>query len=106
MGAPGGGQQLFAHGLGENAQTEDAAHRQIPDALLRDDGVTGLGVEVGLHTGKADDKKHRKAAQGKEDAVFCGGVGAALVLLAKALAQQGIHAHAGAHAHGDHDVLQ
>ena len=106
MGAAGGSQQLFAHGLGENTQTEDAAHREIPDALLRDDGVTGLGVEVGLHAGKADDKKHHKAAQGKEDAVFCGGVGAALVLFAKALAQQGVHAHAGAHAYGDHDILQ
>ena len=106
IGAPGGGQQLFAHGLSEQTQTEDAAHRQILDALLCDDGVTGLGVEVGLHAGKADDKKHRKAAQGKEDAVFCGGVGAALVLFAKALAQQGVHAHAGAHAHGDHDILQ
>ena len=76
------------------------------NALLCDDGVTGLGVEVGLHAGKADDKKHHKAAQGKEDAVFCGGVGAALVLFAKALAQQGVHAHAGAHAYGDHDILQ
>ena len=106
IGAPGSRQQLFAHGLREQTQTEDAANRQIPDALLRNDGVTGLGVEVGLHTGKADDKEHRKATQGKKDAVFCGGVGTALVLLAKALAQQGIHAHAGAHAHGDHDILQ
>ena len=106
IGAAGSRQQLFAHGLGEQTQTEDAAHRQIPDALLRDDGVTGLGVEVGLHAGKADDKKHCKAAQGKKDAVFCGGVGAALVLFAKALAQQGVHAHTGAHAHGDHDILQ
>ncbi len=47
LGAARGCQQLFAHGLGENAQTEDAAHRQILDALLRDDGVTGLCVEVG-----------------------------------------------------------
>ena len=106
LGAAGGSQQLFTHGLGENTQTEDAAHRKILDALLRDHGVTGLGVKVGLHAGKADDKKHRKAAQGKEDAVFCGGVGTALVLFAKALAQQGVHAHAGAHAHGDHDILQ
>ena len=106
IGAPGSRQQLFAHGLSEQTQTKDAAHRQILDALLRDDGVTGLGVEVGLHAGKADDKKHRKAAQGKKDAVFCGGVGAALVLFAKALAQQGVHAHTGAHAHGDHDILQ
>ena len=63
LGAAGRGQQLFAHGLGEKAQTEDAAHRKIPDALLGNGCITGLCIEIGLHAGKADDQKHHEAAQ-------------------------------------------
>ena len=36
VGAAGGGQQLFAHGLGEEAEAEDAADAQIQDALPGD----------------------------------------------------------------------
>ena len=45
VGAAGSGQQLFAHGLGEKAQTEDAAHRKILDALLRNSRITGLCID-------------------------------------------------------------
>ena len=45
------------------AQTEDAAHRKILDALLGNGGITGLCIKIGLHAGKADDQKHHKAAQ-------------------------------------------
>ena len=106
LGAPGGGQQLFAHGLGKQAQAEDAAHRQIPDALEGNGVVTGLGVEVRLDAGQADDQEHQKAARRQKDAVFCCGVGPFLVLFAQALAQHGIDAYAGTYAYGDHHILQ
>ena len=98
--------RFFAHGLSEQAQAEDAAHRQVLDALPGDGLVPGLRIEVGLHAGQADDQEHHEAAQRQEDAVFGGGIGPALVLFAKALAQHGVHAHTGAHAHRDHHVLQ
>ena len=96
MGAAGSGQQLFAHGLGEKAQTEDAAHRKILDALLRNSRITGLCIEIGLHAGKANDEEHHEAAQRKKDAVFRRGIGAALVLFAQTFGQHGVHAYAGA----------
>ena len=106
VGAAGSGQQLFAHGLGEKAQTEDAAHRKILDALLRNSRITGLCIEIGLHAGKANDEEHHEAAQRKKDAVFRRGIGAALVLFAQTFGQHGVHAYAGAHAHSDHHILQ
>ena len=106
VGAAGSGQQLFAHSLGEKAQTEDAAHRKILDALLRNSSITGLCIEIGLHAGKANDEEHHEAAQRKKDAVFRRGIGAALVLFAQAFGQHGVHAYAGAHAHSDHHILQ
>ena len=106
VGAAGSGQQLFAHGLGEKAQTEDAAHRKILDALLRNSRITGLCIEIGLHAGKANDEEHHEAAQRKKDAVFRRGIGAALVLFAQTFGQHGVHAYAGAHAHSNHHILQ
>ena len=106
MGAAGGGQQLFAHGLGEKAQAEDAADRKILDALPGNGRITGLCIKVGLHAGQTHHEEHHEAAQRQEDAVFRRGVGPALVLFAQALGEHGVHAHAGAHAHGDHHVLQ
>ena len=106
MGAAGGGQQFLAHGLGKEAEAEHAAELQILDALPGDVHVRSLCVEVGSHAGEADDEEDGVAAQGQEDAVLGGLIGPFLVLFAEALGQQGIDAHAGADAHGDHDVLQ
>ena len=52
--------------------------------------------------GEADDEEDGVAAQGQEDAVLGGLIGPFLVLFAEALGQQGVDAHAGADAHGDH----
>ena len=106
MGAAGGGQKLFAHGLGEEAEAEDAADAQIQDALPGDVHVRGLGVEVGLHAGEADEEEDGVAAQGQKNAVFGGLVGPLLILFTEALGEQGVDADAGANAYGDHDVLQ
>ena len=106
VGAAGGGQQLLAHGLQKQAKAEHTAHPQIPDALQGNVRVTGLGVEIGFHAGKADDKKDHIAAQGQKNAVLGGRVGPLLILFTQAFGEQGVDAHARAHAHGDHDVLQ
>ena len=83
------------------AQTSD------PDIALQGNvRVTGLGVEIGFHAGKADDKKDHIAAQGQKNAVLGGRVGPPLILFTQAFGEQGVDAHARAHAHGDHDVLQ
>ena len=106
VGAAGGRQQLFAHRLLKQTQTEHAADGQIPDALLGDLHILRLRIEIGSHAGQAEDQKDRKAAQCQKNAVFGGLVGALLIFLAQTLGQQGVDAHAGADAHGDHDVLQ
>ena len=106
MGAAGGSQRLLAHGLGKEAEAEHAAELQILDALPGNVHVRSLCVEVGFHAGEADDEEDGVAAQGQEDAVLGGLIGPFLVLFAEALGQQGVDAHAGADAHGDHDVLQ
>ena len=91
---------------GKEAKAEHAAELQILDALPGDVHVRSLCVEVGFHAGEADDEEDGVAAQGQEDAVLGGLIGPFLVLFAEALGQQGVDAHAGADAHGDHDVLQ
>ena len=106
LGAAGGGQQLFHHGRDKQALAEDAADGQIAHALLNDSRILGLGLKIGPHAGKADDHKHQAAANRQEDAVLRGPVGQILIFLTQALGQQGIDAHAGAHAHRNHDVLE
>ena len=106
VGAAGRGQQLFAHGLQEQAQTEHGTDGQVADALLGDLHITGLRIEIRLHAGQADDEKCSKAAQRQEDAVFSRLVGALLVFFTQALGQQGVDADAGADTDGDHHVLQ
>ena len=105
MGAAGGGQQFLAHGLGKEAEAEHAAELQILDALPGDVHVRSLCVEVGFHTGEADDEEDGVAAQGQEDAVLGGLIGPFLVLFAEALGQQGVDAHGGAGGQTDHQVL-
>ena len=106
VGAAGSSQQLFRHHLHKHTGAAHAADLHIKHALAQDLRVCGLGLKIRLYTEKTHRKKGQKAAQRQKQPVLCHLIGLGLVLLAQALGQQGVDAHAGTDAHSDHHILQ
>ena len=101
----GGLDQTLAGHRQKNAYAGPADDGEIGGAVVHNAGNVGLdGVEQ-PGTGQAQNGKYQAAHKLQHHAVHGGAVGPFLILLAQAAGEQGVDAHAGAHRHGDHQVL-
>ena len=104
-GIAGGHQDLFQHQGDELGLAEHTDDEQVAGAVGDDFGVIGLRCVVEMAGHQAEHHKHQHADHVQEQTVGGGPVGLHVVLFAQGFAQQGVYAHAGAHAHGDHQGL-
>ena len=106
-GAAGGLEQPLKAELAEDADGEPQADGGVVHAVVHDDLLpAGLQLEEGPGEEDADQGEHHEVAQGQEDAGVGGLVHHLLVLLPQGPGEQGVDAHGGAGAEGDHQVLQ
>ena len=104
-GAPGGLQEPLHGDLNEDAHTAQGADAQVDGAVIHDLGIGALHGEEDPGGQGAQDGEDQAADDGQKDRVLGGPVGDVVVFLAQAAGEQGVDAHAGAHRHGDHQVL-
>ena len=104
-GASSGLEQPLKHDLHKETNGEPGADSQISHALVDDIRVVVLCQEEGLGEHNTCNGKDQHTEEGQENAVLCGAVGRIKVLGAQAAGEQGVDAHAGTYADGDHQVL-
>ena len=101
----GGLDQPLAGDGQEDTDTGPGYDGQVVGAVADDARDVGLDDVVGPGKGQAQDGEHQSADDFQQSAVHGGAVGPLLILLAQTAGEQGVDAHAGAHRHGDHQVL-
>ena len=104
-GPPGGLEDALQGDLGKHTKAHTAADSKIVPAIAYDRLDVRLdGVEP-LPAGQTEEHKHQTADGGQQKAVHGRPVHLVLLLLAQTAGEQGVDAHAGAHAHRDHQIL-
>ena len=105
-GAPGGLEQPFEHNFQEQPEGQAAADAHIGGAGGDDIGDIGLYSDEGVGQGEPGHRKDQRGEHRQKHAVFRRAVGGIIVLLPQAAGEEGVHTYAGAHAHGDQQILK
>lgn len=106
VGAAGGLQQPLKGELAEDADGAAQADLGVDGAGGYNLRYVGLELEEGAGEKYPNDAEENEGAQSQKDAGVGGLVRFVLLFCAQGPGEQGVHAHGGARADGDHQVLQ
>ncbi len=104
-GAAGGLEQTLSQNLGEGAHSENAADAGVLDAVLHGLRHVGLHLIVGTDAEEAEEHKDHGDNGHQDKAVAGGAVDGLLIMLAQALAEQGVDTDADTDAEADLHIL-